>query len=63
MAFELTFVVALVTPLPVVIVLLGAGVAFHVGCAVLTGLNSFVWAFPATYACVWWATQRTSPWW
>jgi hypothetical protein len=28
---------------------LGWGVAFHLGCAVVMGLNNFLWAFIATY--------------
>ena len=28
------------------------GLTFHVGCAALMGLNSFAWAFPATYTCL-----------
>ena len=28
------------------------GLTFHLLCAVLMGLNSFLWSFPAVYACV-----------
>jgi hypothetical protein len=28
------------------------GLIFHVGCALLMGLNSFIWSFIATYPCV-----------
>lgn len=52
MLYEVIFPVVFVAPPPVVAVLLAIGFAFHVGCAVLMGLNSFLWAFPATYACV-----------
>ena len=36
----------------VVVAFLVIGLAFHLGCAVLMGLNSFLWAFPAAYPCV-----------
>jgi hypothetical protein len=49
---ELTFPLALVLPLPGLLAYLAAGVCFHVACAVLMGLNTFLWAFPATYPCV-----------
>jgi hypothetical protein len=52
MLFEVIFPVVFVGPPWLVAVLLATGFAFHLGCAVLMGLNSFVWAFPATYACV-----------
>jgi hypothetical protein len=32
--------------------LLAFGLFFHIGCAVLMGLNSFLWVFPATYPCI-----------
>jgi hypothetical protein len=51
--FEILFPLILIAPPSVAIVVLGAGVTLHAGCAVLMGLNSFMWAFPATYACVW----------
>ena len=52
MLFEVIFPIVFVAPSSLVAVLLAVGFAFHLGCAVLMGLNSFVWAFPATYACV-----------
>jgi len=52
MLFELIFPIVFVAPPSLVAVLLAAGFAFHLGCAVLMGLNSFLWPFPATYACV-----------
>lgn len=36
----------------VAIPMFGVGLMFHLGCAGLMGLTSFVWAFPATCACV-----------
>jgi hypothetical protein len=50
--FEVSFPLVLIAPQSVAIVALGVGLTFHLGCAVLMGLNSFVWPFPATYACV-----------
>jgi hypothetical protein len=54
-AFECAFVLVLVLPSPVGAAILVIGLLFHAGCAVLMGLNSFLWAFPATYTCVWFA--------
>ncbi|GAA3673062.1 hypothetical protein GCM10023081_09280 [Arthrobacter ginkgonis] len=34
------------------VAVLGIGLAFHLGCAVFMGLNTFLWSFPATYPCV-----------
>ena len=50
--FEVLFPLVLIAPPSVAIAALGVGLTFHLGCAVLMGLNSFVWPFPATYACV-----------
>ena len=50
--FEISFPLVLIAPEPAALVMLGIGVTFHIGCAVFMGLNSFVWPFPATYACV-----------
>lgn len=61
-AFECTFWVALITPAPVTLAYLAIGFAFHVGCAAIMGLNTFVWAFPATYFCVFYAHQQIQIW-
>lgn len=50
--FEVSFPVVLVAPQSVSVAVLGVGLTFHLVSAVLMGLNSFVWPFPATYACV-----------
>lgn len=50
--FEVSFPLVLFAPPFVASVALAVGLSFHLGCAVLMGLNSFVWPFPATYACV-----------
>lgn len=51
-AFEIVFPAALLAPLPIAHSILAIGVVFHVGCAIVMGLNGFLWAFPATYPCV-----------
>ncbi|MET0885762.1 MAG: hypothetical protein ABWX92_04855 [Mycetocola sp.] len=56
-AFECAFVLVLVLPPPLAAGMLLAGLAFHAACAALMGLNSFLWAFPATYPCVWAAAE------
>jgi hypothetical protein len=47
--FECSFLAVLLLPMPAVLFWLGAGVAFHVANAYVMGLNTFVWAFIATY--------------
>jgi len=37
---------------------LGLGVMFHLGCAVAMGLNNFVWAFVATYPAIYYLHTR-----
>jgi hypothetical protein len=51
--WEIAFPLVLVTPKPLMIALLSAGVVFHVSCAVPMGLNRFVWAFCGCYPAVW----------
>lgn len=50
--FEVSFPLVLLAPSSVAIAVLGIGLTFHLVSAVLMGLNSFLWPFPATYACV-----------
>jgi hypothetical protein len=52
-SWELTFPVILFVPGPVVLAFLLLGVMFHIACAVLMGLNRFVWAFCGCYPAVW----------
>ncbi|EFC86708.1 hypothetical protein [Parafrankia sp. EUN1f] len=52
MLFETAFVAALFGPSWLVLGALGMALLFHVCCAVVMGLNDFLWAFPATYPCV-----------
>jgi len=49
LAWESLFVLTLTAPPPVVVGVLAAGIAFHAGCAVVMGLNRFLWAFAAGY--------------
>ncbi|GAA3050529.1 hypothetical protein FHS39_000953 [Streptomyces olivoverticillatus] len=46
---ECAFVAVFVTPSPYVYVILAGGLGFHLASAVLMGLNTFTWAFGATY--------------
>ena len=38
-----------------------ANAFFHLGCAVIMGLNTFLFAFPGTYLCIAYVVERTSP--
>ncbi|SNS20880.1 hypothetical protein SAMN06893096_102511 [Geodermatophilus pulveris] len=49
---EMAFPLALVVGFPLVVLFVLWGVAFHVMNAVVMGLNSFLWAFAATYPAV-----------
>jgi len=49
---ECFFPLVVVLPLPLAALLLTWGVVFHVLCAVIMGLNSFLWAFTATYPAI-----------
>jgi hypothetical protein len=51
--WELAFPLVLIAPEPVMIALLAMGVMFHISCALLMGLNRFVWAFCGCYPAVW----------
>ena len=46
---EALFPLVLFAPQPIALALLAWGVSFHLFCAGAMGLNSFVWAFTATY--------------
>ncbi len=47
--WESFFLLTLTAPPAVVLAMFVAGVAFHAGCAVVMGLNRFIWAFVAGY--------------
>jgi hypothetical protein len=61
--FECCFPLILVAPPQLALLLLLAGVAFHLGCAITMGLNAFLFAFPGTYLCVAYVAQSVSPFW
>jgi hypothetical protein len=50
--FELVFPIVLVLPLPAALAVLAMGVLFHLAVAVALGLNTFLWAFVATYPAI-----------
>jgi hypothetical protein len=52
-AWETAFPLALLAPRPVLFAMLAVGVLFHATCAVVMGLNRFVWAFCGCYSAVW----------
>jgi hypothetical protein len=61
-AFECCFVLLLLGPNELAAAALIIGLLFHASCAVLMGLNTFTWAFPAAYGCVWIVSAHLSPW-
>jgi hypothetical protein len=56
--WESGFVIALIAPRPVLWMMLAAGLVFHLSCAWVMGLNTFLWAFAAGYPCVIFANQE-----
>ncbi len=54
---ESLFPAVLAAPQPVAMALLAFGAVFHLGAAAVMGLNTFLWAFPATYPAVWWCAH------
>ena len=58
---ETLFPLCLVVPQPWGWPFLGWGVAFHLLCAVIMGLNSFFWAFVATYPALLYASASLRP--
>lgn len=52
MLVEVLFPLALVTPQPFCIAILAMLAAFHVATAIVMGLNTYPWAFIATYPCI-----------
>jgi hypothetical protein len=51
-AWECSFVLVLIAPMPMVMLMLAGGVVFHLTTAYLMGLNAFFWAFVATYPAI-----------
>jgi len=60
MLFELSAPVAWWNPRACA-VFIGVALTFHVGAAVLFGLNRFVWAWGAALPALWYAVHRASP--
>lgn len=56
--WESGFLIALIAPRPVLWFILAAGVIFHLSCAGVMGLNTFLWAFAAGYPCVIFANEQ-----
>ena len=52
MLWEVTFPVALLAPPWAMATWLAIGAAFHIGCAIFMGLNSYLWSFVAAYPAV-----------
>jgi hypothetical protein len=57
MLWECTFPLVLIVPDELRVVLLCSGVLFHATMAWLMGLNTFIWAFAATYPALWAVTR------
>lgn len=62
-AVEVTFPLVLITGYPGMIVFLGWGLAFHLMNALVMGLNSFLWAFLATYGAIIYCCMQLSAYW
>jgi len=56
--WESGFLIALIAPRQVLWMMLAAGIVFHLSCAWVMGLNTFLWAFAAGYPCVIYANQQ-----
>ncbi|MBS0262978.1 MAG: hypothetical protein JSS02_13620 [Planctomycetes bacterium] len=57
-SWEVIFPVALIVPPRILFVFLMVGLLFHLSCAWVMGLNTFVWAFAATYPCIYFCNQQ-----
>jgi hypothetical protein len=60
--FEILFPLALVLPSKWLIPFFIVGILFHVGNALLMGLNVFLWAYAATYPAVWFCQLHLRHW-
>ena len=60
---EVAFPLVLFTGYPGMIVFLGWGLGFHLMNALVMGLNSFLWAFLATYGAVIYCAMQLSAYW
>ncbi|NNB96810.1 hypothetical protein HI113_23195 [Corallococcus exiguus] len=52
-AWEISFPLVLIAPDSPRIAFISSGVAFHLSCAFLLGLNRFVWSFCGCYSAIW----------
>ena len=57
-ATETLFSFVLLVPEPWILGVLAGGLVFHLGCAVIMGLNTFVWSFAAAYPAILWVASR-----
>ena len=62
-AVEVMFPLVLVTGYPGMVLFLGWGLAFHLMNALVMGLNSFLWAFLATYGAIVYCCMQLSSYW
>jgi hypothetical protein len=60
--WETIFPVVLFARPRVMLAMLGVGLIFHIACAWVMGLNTFLWAFGATYPCIVFTNQRIRTW-
>jgi hypothetical protein len=56
--WESVFLIVLFVKPGLMMGMLLVGIVFHVACAWVMGLNTFLWAFAATYPCIVYANQR-----
>lgn len=52
--FECTFFICILLPSPFFYLYIALGVIFHIGNAIIMGLNTFVWSFLSTYPALIW---------
>jgi len=60
--WECIFPIALLVPLKILLPMLAIGLIFHIACAWVMGLNTFIWAFLATYPALIFANQELRSW-
>jgi hypothetical protein len=60
--WETVFPVVLFARPELMLAMLGVGLIFHFACAWVMGLNTFLWAFGATYPCIVFTNQRIRTW-
>jgi len=58
--WEISFPITLLGIGKLSLVMMGIGVLFHFGCALVMGLNDFVWAFVGTYPAVLYVSRQIS---